>query len=213
LAHNGPKLFERVYGLGNPSMARRLGNTQPGDGYRYRGTGPMQMTGRDNFKHIGNKIGADLENRPQDALLPQYLLLPAFIEWDENQLNGYADAGDVLAISRAINLGDPASTRTPNGMPDRQDYYRRCLNTIDTIELIPQTLPPLRPVLPLLKRGSKGDEVRRLQNWLGFSPPQIDGDFGPITETAVKAFQTKHNLVDSGIVDQGTWKALSGYPQ
>lgn len=54
LAYHPEAIFERVYGLGNPKKARELGNTEPGDGYRYRGTGLLQTTGRGNFRR---KIG------------------------------------------------------------------------------------------------------------------------------------------------------------
>jgi putative chitinase len=49
-------IAERVYGLGNPSKARELGNKEPGDGFRYRGCGLMQTTGRANFRRMGQFI-------------------------------------------------------------------------------------------------------------------------------------------------------------
>ena len=51
------RLAERVYGLGNPSKARELANTRLGDGYKYRGRGPLQTTGSLNYQRAGNRAG------------------------------------------------------------------------------------------------------------------------------------------------------------
>lgn len=66
---------------------------------------------------------------------------------------------------------------------------------------------PIKPVPddPVLRRGSKGEAVRELQNLLGI---KVDGDFGPATERAVKAFQTSRGLGSDGIAGFYTWKAL-----
>ncbi len=56
-----------------------------------------------------------------------------------------------------------------------------------------------------LKRGSKGDEVKKLQKLLGLT---ADGDFGPKTEAAVKEFQKKNGLVADGVVGAKTWAIL-----
>lgn len=67
-------------------------------------------------------------------------------------------------------------------------------------------LPPAPVQLPsLVKLGSRGDDVRRLQGLLKVSP---DGVFGPITEKAVKAFQTANGLTVDGIVGNNTWRKL-----
>ncbi len=58
LAHNAQALFNRVYGLpGSPKLAKELGNTQPGDGYKFRGGGDLQLTGRDAYTRIGHMTG------------------------------------------------------------------------------------------------------------------------------------------------------------
>ncbi len=66
-------------------------------------------------------------------------------------------------------------------------------------------------VPPTVKKGSKGDAVRMLQQILtdfGYSSDAVDGDFGPKTEKAVKEFQTDFSLVVDGIVGPKTWAAL-----
>ena len=73
----------------------------------------------------------------------------------------------------------------------------------------PKTWAGLDP--PTVKRGSKGDAVKRLQRLLrdfGYSPGAVDGDFGSKTEKAVKAFQTDFGLEVDGIAGSQTWAAL-----
>lgn len=102
LAGDPPALAERVYGLGNPRKARELGNYAPGDGYRYRGFGPMQTTGRrDHEKLLGGQT------------TPYAALRAAFMEWDEKGCNALARADDVKSITKKINGGY-------NGLDDRK---------------------------------------------------------------------------------------------
>lgn len=221
LAGNGPALFERVYGLGNPAKARELGNTRPGDGWLFRGTGPMQMTGGANFKRIGQKIGAPLYEHPEQALWPQYLLLPAFVEWDEDKLNAYADRDDMLATARAINIGNTKTTKMPNGWDDRNHYWQHLRRYVQTVELQdggPQPSAPTMspatsdsPSTPVLRRGSRGVDVERLQRALvaaGYAT-KVDGDFGPATESVVRVFQSSATLKSDGIVGEQTWNKLT----
>jgi len=73
----------------------------------------------------------------------------------------------------------------------------------------PKTWARLDP--PTVKKGSKGDAVRMLQQILtdfGYSPGAVDGDFGTKTEKAVKDFQTDFGLVVDGIVGPKSWAAL-----
>ena len=57
LARDEEAIAERVYGLGNPRKAAELGNTQPGDGFQYRGNGVLQTTGRGNHARLGTACG------------------------------------------------------------------------------------------------------------------------------------------------------------
>jgi len=70
LAGKPKDLAERVYGLGNPKKARELGNSAPGDGYRYRGFGPMQITGRaDHERYLTQRCVAPLPSGTQRAAM------------------------------------------------------------------------------------------------------------------------------------------------
>jgi putative chitinase len=120
LAHNEHALAERVYGLGNPSKARELGNTEPGDGFRYRGNGILQMTGREAHRRRGRANGLDFEGRPELATLPEHALKPALQEWSDGNLNTAADRDDIERITIVINGGR-------NGLPERRAFFAQLL--------------------------------------------------------------------------------------
>ncbi|HGO6081285.1 TPA: glycoside hydrolase family 19 protein [Burkholderia cenocepacia] len=121
----GPTLAQRAY---EPpaTKAVELGNTQPGDGFRYRGGGLLQITGRYNFRMMGQKIGVDLEGNPDEIAQPSVAAVASAQFWADNGLSAFADASDFLSISRAINFGNPRSTATPNGMSDRLALWDSC---------------------------------------------------------------------------------------
>src|SRR6185295_11399178 len=94
LAHNERALSERVYGLGNPVKAADLGNTQPGDGFLYRGNGVLQTTGRGNHQRMGIACGLDFEGHPELVCAAEHALKPALQEWSDGNLNVAADRND-----------------------------------------------------------------------------------------------------------------------
>jgi putative chitinase len=118
LAGNEQALAERVYGLGNPRKARELGNNQPGDGFRYRGNGILQMTGRGAHRRRGAASNLDFENNPELATLPEHALKPALQEWSDGNLNRFADVDDIRSITLRINGG-------LNGFPERKAFFAR----------------------------------------------------------------------------------------
>jgi putative chitinase len=118
LAHNEHALAERVYGFGNPSKAQELGNTQPGDGFRYRGNGMLQTTGREAHRLMGLPFGLDFENNPDLVTLPEHALKPALKEWSNNNLNHFADQNDIRTITLRINGG-------LNGFEDRKTFFAK----------------------------------------------------------------------------------------
>lgn len=141
LAHNGPAIFERVYGTGNPGKAKGLGNTRPGDGWRFRGGGLMQTTGGYNYRDMGKRCGVDFYNHPELIVHPDHALKPALAEWTKGKCNEYADRDDILSISRVINLGNAASPKLPNGIIDRQMWLKKLKPIITSVELKPMPAP------------------------------------------------------------------------
>jgi len=100
-----------------------LGNTQPGDGVRFKGRGPIQLTGRSNYRAAGKALGIDLENNPKRAADPDVGFRTAAWFWNSRNLNTYADAGNFREVTRRINGGY-------NGLSSREAYYNRALNVL-----------------------------------------------------------------------------------
>lgn len=90
-----------------------LGNTQPGDGYKFRGQGPKQITGRGNAAAARNRLRVihgtrvpDFEQFPEQLCTPEWGAWSAGDFWNNRNLNVPADRGDVVAVTKAINGGD-----------------------------------------------------------------------------------------------------------
>lgn len=140
LLNNPQELAERVYGLGNPRKAAELGNTRPGDGWKYRGAGIMQTTGCANFGRIGKKCGVDLEAHPELVLTAEHALKPALIEWSEGRLNDAADRDDIITITRRINGG-------LNGLDSRREWFRRVRPLTNLVSFgSAESAPPPPPI-------------------------------------------------------------------
>jgi predicted chitinase len=97
-------------------LARRLGNTEPGDGKRFKGRGPIQITGRDNYKRYGALVGKDLVSEPQLAATPAVGFTIAALYWSKNGLSELADVDNFQAITQKINGGQ-------NGAAERARFY------------------------------------------------------------------------------------------
>lgn len=98
-----------------------LGNTEPGDGKRFKGRGLIQLTGRANYKAYGEYADLDLLAPGNETIVstePKYALDVAFWFWNSRHLNDYADADDIKTITKRINGGY-------NGLDDRQAYLDR----------------------------------------------------------------------------------------
>ncbi|CAM5788252.1 glycoside hydrolase family 19 protein [Rhizobacter fulvus] len=104
-------------------LAKRLGNTQAGDGKRFKGRGPIQITGRFNYEKYGALLGLDLTSDPALAATPGVAFATAGLYWQKNGLNELADVRDFVAITKRINGGT-------NGLADRQRYYALALGVL-----------------------------------------------------------------------------------
>ena len=119
LAHeSGQLVYVRELASGAAYEGRKdLGNTQPGDGVRFRGRGLIQVTGRSNYAACGKALGLDLVAQP--ALLEQTVnaCRSAGWFWQSRGLNALADAGDQVKVTKRVNGGT-------NGLAERLAYFK-----------------------------------------------------------------------------------------
>ncbi|HEY7473937.1 MAG TPA: glycoside hydrolase family 19 protein [Vicinamibacterales bacterium] len=136
-------------------LAAKLGNTETGDGKRFKGRGPIQITGRANYRRYGDLLGVDLLTTPADAARPPLAFRIAGLFWMKNGLNELADlvtAEAFRAITRRINGG-------LNGLADRERFYavaRNVLGVVAPAAPRPGTrrgAVPLPPSVPVFERG------------------------------------------------------------
>lgn len=106
--------------IANAVYGGRMGNGPPasGDGWRYRGRGLFQITGRAQYQRCGRALGLPLVEQPELLERPEHAALSAAWFWDDNGLNALADAGDFEAVTQRINGGQ-------NGREERHALWER----------------------------------------------------------------------------------------
>ena len=200
-----PKYFERAgrdaqeyhrqpEKIANVVYANRMdnGDTASGDGWRFRGRGVIQLTGRHNYTKFGETLGYTAEQAIKYLKSKKGALESACWFWKTNGLNKWADKQDVVGMTKRINGGTI-------GLEDRKKRYKHAL------EVLGGSWSPPPFVHSTVKKGSKGETVKAVQKALGIS---ADGDFGPGTEAAVIAWQKSRGLVPDGIVGKATLAAM-----
>lgn len=101
-----------------------LGNTQPGDGPRYKGAGYIQLTGRSNYQDFANFINDPAVMQGVDYVAEHYPFSSAGFWWQNNKMNELCDSNpSVKKVTLRVNGGT-------NGLADREMYYERCLVAI-----------------------------------------------------------------------------------
>jgi predicted chitinase len=181
----GLRYMEEIASGADYEGRRDLGNTQSGDGRRFKGRGPIQLTGRHNYgKFSAWCHGRGLVDTPDYFVRNPTLVatsrwgfLAASWYWTvaRPKINSYCDKGDALSVSREINgwikLRD-GSWRTPNGWTDRSARWERCRRLGNRL-LSDGTAPaPARPpgtpapnpdLMPRLTEGMTSDLIWKLQ--------------------------------------------------
>ncbi len=105
--------------IANCVYADRMGNGAEisGNGWKYRGRGYIQLTGKDNYISFGRYVGRELITNP-DLVATDYPLLSAAYFWHSKNLNVLADLNDLTGVTRKVNGGS-------NGLKDRQVYFEK----------------------------------------------------------------------------------------
>ena len=113
--------FKYLTELGNKSYFDKyenrldLGNTQKGDGYKFRGRGYIQITGRSNYTELSKDTKIDFISNPDILSQEVNAILSALWFWNKKKLNQFADLDDIKTITKKINGGY-------NGLKERQNY-------------------------------------------------------------------------------------------
>lgn len=171
--------------LGNQVYANRNGNGPPqsGDGYRFRGRGYIQLTGRANYAAIGAVVGIDLVASPDRAASVQDALLVACGYWQHRGLNAICDTGDFVRLTRVINGGTI-------GLEDRRAWLDKVRRTLAE--------PP--------RQQPSASVVRHVQLALRLrghtEVGAADGIIGERTASAIRLFRMRNGLPDGLIDDQ-----------
>jgi predicted chitinase len=121
----GPTDAQRRYEPAT-TLSQNLGNTQAGDGKLFKGRGPIQLTGRANYKRFGDLLNVDLVANPPRAAMPDVAFRVAGLYWSKRGLNQLADMAtddSFTEITRRINGGT-------NGLADRQAFYAVARNVL-----------------------------------------------------------------------------------
>jgi predicted chitinase len=197
LAHESGELkfMEEIASGADYEGRANLGNTQKGDGKRYKGRGPIQLTGRANYRKFGGKLGLDLENNPTVAATKEVGFRIAGLYWKDRGLNELADKGSqIVDVTRTRKNGttfveqhpafDAITFRINGGFNHKQErinYYERAkqvLNKDDSADAAAPAPPPViadqpasggqAPAYPgtALRQGSKGPDVQTMQQRL-----------------------------------------------
>jgi putative chitinase len=117
-AHNPEKIANRAYG-------GRMGNgpEETGDGFKYCGRGLIQLTGKQNYTKFAESIETPLEEIPEFLGTFEGAVQSACWFWETNNLNQYADSGDILTMTKRINGGTL-------GLEDRQNHFHHAIQIL-----------------------------------------------------------------------------------
>jgi putative chitinase len=200
-AKNPEKIANYVYM--DEFRSSKMGNVNEGDGWRFRGRGLKQLTGRDNYTRFGKSVNMTAEEAAVYVATEKGAIESACWFWNANNLNEIADTDDVTRMTKKINGGDI-------GLADRQSRYANAISVLGgKISSTPSStnsqITDAVTQSTVLRVGSKGDLVKKMQTVLGVT---ADGDFGPGTERAVKAWQTSKGLTADGVVGPKTLAAM-----
>lgn len=216
-ARNPEKLANYVYMDANRSKSGALGNTQPGDGWKFRGGGIKQLTGRNNYATFGKDLGMTADEAAAYVRTKKGALESACWFWKKNGLEKFADADDIVGMTKKINGGTI-------GLEDRQSRYTKAKAIIGNSTSSTPAAKPAAPApksqitdsvtaksapakYPTIQKKSTGDVVKKVQAKLGLT---ADGIYGLQTEIAVRSWQRTNKYTADGIMNDEQIRKLLG---
>jgi putative chitinase len=211
-ARNPEKLANYVYMDANRSKQGALGNTQPGDGWKFRGGGIKQLTGRNNYAVFGKDLGMSADEAANYVRTKKGAFESACWFWKKNNLEKFADADDIVGMTKKINGGTI-------GLEDRQKRYNAAKSIIgnSNVKAMPTpvntqitdsvTQKAAPKTYPTIQKKSTGDVVKKVQQKLGLA---ADGVYGLQTEIAVRSWQRTNKYTADGIMNDEQIRKLLG---
>lgn len=172
--------------IANVIYANRMdnGDTASDDGWKFRGGGILQLTGRYNYTQFGKEVDMTPEQAVEYVRTKKGALDSACWFWDTNGLNKFSDARDIKGATKRINGGFI-------GLEDRKKHYDHAM------EVLGGDWEPAKIVYETIRLGSRGPTVRAVQEELEIT---ADGIFGRGTEAHIKAWQEKNGLTPDGVM-------------
>lgn len=195
------KLANFVYG-------GRMGNVNPGDGFRYRGRGYIQLTGRDAYREVGRIAGLELENNPDLAAKPEHAIKIACAFWTWKKINPACDVGDFNTVTKKINGG-------LNGIDDRIEWLDKVKRVVTTTALpgTPKPTPTTTTPKPVEQPESTANpailEAQKKLTRLGYYKGVLNGVYDQVLRTALWMFQKDEDLPQTGRLDTRTREELN----
>jgi len=183
--------------IANHVYADRMGNgpAESGDGWKYRGGGLIQLTGKDNYLKFAKKLGMTADELIKHIRTNKGALEAACLFWNDKGCSAFADNADILGMTKKINGGT-------NGLEDRKRIYDLAIKVLTGKD---DSKDPKDSVKLPVKIGDRNNVVKLVQKAL--NAPD-DGVFGPTTLMEVKRFQRNNNLPMTGEVDAECLKLI-----
>jgi len=200
-ARNPEKIANYVYQDEFRSKSGALGNTQAGDGWRFRGRGIKQLTGRNNYTAFAKTVGITAKQAADYVATPKGAIESACWFWAARNLNAVADADDIVRMTKIINGG-------AIGLEDRRARYIKAKAILGGSNSSKSTPKPVNQQITdsatqstntMLKRGARGELVKQVQHALGLG---ADGIFGMQTDAAIRSWQRINRYTVNGVLDQ-----------
>lgn len=222
-ARNPEKIANYVYMDEFRSKQGAMGNTQPGDGWRFRGRGIKQLTGRNNYTAFAKSVGMTAEQAAEYLETKKGAFESACWFWKTNNIAKFADADDIVGMTKKINGGTI-------GLEDRQKRYTNAKkvigNSVGSAPAAKTESAPVKPQVtdavtakapaaaapaagkyPTIQKKSTGDVVKKVQAKLGLA---ADGIYGLQTEIAVRSWQRSNKYTSDGIMNDEQIRKLLG---
>lgn len=172
----------------------RNGNSQQGDGYRYRGRGYVQLTGRGNYAAASKALGIDLVANPDLAAQPDIAARIATWYNQHRGLTGAARRGDVSAVTRCINGG-------LMGLAERKDLYERYSGA---------SISSASPVSPSARRAAPPSAAPNVDKYQPPKPPELLTPIGSRERNSTKVEVTVPMPVSQNVADRQIAQLATG---